>query len=421
MIIIANTLVANGGTTFIIRMSKEYFRNNNKLKVIVLYENYLQEHLDELKKYAEVHFIKNYIPKYQSKISKSQLLPFIIQLKKEKIKDLIGNEDVFHVMGIFGYILAKKIKKITPSVKITIGVYHQNEFMYSSINGYFNNWVYKEMNNVDPKYFIFFNNSMRNAYSNYFNYGFKDSPILPIGITLNEQIENESGYNEGLMISVGNLVGFKTYNKHIINLMPSILKKYPKVKFDIYGIGEEFNDLSSLVESLNLNENVFFKGLLDYNKFDEIVSKAHVFFGNGTAVLEAANAGTPSITGIESCEDPITYGYVHQIEGYDYNEYDKDKKYYKYETLLNELFEGGENERTKLSKLGQENVKKFDIINTVNGFNKINSNKEVFQFKYIRKSENLKLFISFIRISILDVLKIDQRFKYRRNQGETKK
>jgi glycosyltransferase involved in cell wall biosynthesis len=417
MIVIANTLVANGGTTFLIRMAKEYYNDNDKLKIIVLYDNYLKEHLEDLSRYADVFFIKDFTCSFFSLFSNSQFLPFIINLNIKKIEQLIGNDDTVHVMGIFGYVLAKKIQKIKPDIKITVGVYHQNEFMYKSINCYFNKWVYKEMANLNCNYFIFFNNSMRNAYSKYFKLNLEKSSILPIGIPLKHYDVADNHYSEGLIISVGNLVGFKTYNKHIIKTLPLILNKFPNVKFFIYGVGEELGNLQELVSNLNLSDSVFFKGLLDYNDFDKIVSKAHVFVGNGTAVLEAANVGVPSITGIESCEMPITYGYVHEIDGYDYNEFDENKNHYKFDILLNKLFDGGKLERERISSLCKQKVEKFNIKNTVNGFNKINLMKGERVFNDATTFLFFRLFFSFIYLSLLHVLTIDQRFKYRRNQG----
>ena len=166
-----------------------------------------------------------------------------------------------------------------------------------------------------------------------------------------------------------------------------------------------------------MEEYVILKGILDYNKFNEVVSLANVFVGNGTAVLEAANLSVPSIVGIESCEDPITYGYISDIEEFDYNEFIINKRTIKFNLLLENLFSGGKDERKRLGKLNKIAVEKFDISNTVLGFDKVNKNKEKKDIIVFRQIVLIKLLFSFIYISIFHLTKIDCRFKYRRNQG----
>lgn len=417
MVVIANTLAPNGGTTFLIRMAREYHQRNKKIKIIVLYDNYSAEHLNDLKKYADVLFNKDFGGIFFSYFSKSQIFPFISNLKNSKIKEFIGNESTLHVMGIFGYILAKRIQEIIPRLKITVGVYHQNEFMFDSVPCFFNKWVYNEISQLNYNYFIFFNNTMRLAYSKYFNENFVNSPLLPIGIPKKKELFIQKDYIPRLIISVGNLVGFKTYNKHIINILPRLIDAYPDIEYHIYGEGEELNKINELISSLNLNSYVFIKGVLDYKKFDEVVSQANVFIGNGTAVLEAANLGVPSITGIESCELPVSYGFVSDIEGFDYNEYVMDKKVFEIENLLINLFRGGTFEKERIGALCKQGVKKFDISNTINGFDKINEIKNKEEVKFINRLVLTRLFISFLFLGIADLLMIDRRFRFRRNQG----
>jgi 1,2-diacylglycerol 3-alpha-glucosyltransferase len=417
MVVIANTLAPNGGTTFLIRMAREYHERNKKIKVIVLYDNYSAEHLNDLKKYADVLFIKDLASFFLSYFSKSQIFPFIINLNKKKVKEFIGSESTLHVMGIFGYILAKRIQLIAPRIKITVGVYHQNEFMFDSLQCFFNKWIYKEITQINYNYLIFFNNTMRMAYSNYFKVDFSNSPLLPIGIPEKNEIFIKEKFIPRLIISVGNLVGFKTYNKHVINILPTLINTFPDIQYHIYGDGEEINKINELISTLNLNSYVFTKGVLDYEKFDMVVSKANVFIGNGTAVLEAANMGVPSITGIESCELPVSYGFVSDIEGFDYNEYVIDKKVFEFENLLTNLFQGGESERQRIGLLCKQSLKKFNISNTIDGFDKINEINKKEEVKLINRSVLTRLFISFLFLGIADILMIDRRFKYRRNQG----
>jgi glycosyltransferase involved in cell wall biosynthesis len=418
MIYLANTITPNGGTTFLIRMAKEHSKRGNKVKIIVMSDTNSDKHLSDFNEIADVFFMKNLYSKILGFSIFSNLALFLGRINKDKVNSLIKDEHSIHVMGIFGYILAKRFQEINPSINISVGIYHQNEFLYRSVKGFFNKWVYNEISNIKSKNIVFFNELTRTAYTNHFKNSFEDSKILPIGITL-PKIDKESyKYEKGLIISVGNLVGFKTYNKHIIKILPKLLINYPYVKYHIYGAGEELNFLEKLVVSHKLEEVVSFKGLLDYKNYNEIVSKAHVFVGNGTALLESASLGVPSISGIESCEDSISYGFVSDIKGYDYNEYIEGKKSYSYLDLLSSLFESGEEGRRSLSVKCKENVKKFDIENTFQGFKLLESNTES-NNNLISNFELFKLFLSFLWIVFLDFTKLDTRFRFRRNQGSS--
>lgn len=100
--------------------------------------------------------LKTLLVFFFSYFSKSQIFPFIINLNQKKVKEFIGSESTLHVMGIFGYILAKRIQLIAPRIKITVGVYHQNEFMFDSLQCFFNKWIYKEITQINYNYLIFF-------------------------------------------------------------------------------------------------------------------------------------------------------------------------------------------------------------------------------------------------------------------------
>jgi hypothetical protein len=71
-----------------------------------------------------------------------------------------------------------------------------------------------------------------------------------------------------------------------------------------------------------------------------------------------------------------------------------------------------------LSVKCKENVKKFDIENTFQGFKLLESNTES-NNNLISNFELFKLFLSFLWIVFLDFTKLDTRFRFRRNQGSS--
>jgi hypothetical protein len=53
-----------------------------------------------------------------------------------------------------------------------------------------------------------------------------------------------------------------------------------------------------------------------------VLRDAWLFVGSGTALIEAAACGIPALVGIESEPSPVSYGFLHDIEGIDYQESD---------------------------------------------------------------------------------------------------
>lgn len=96
------------------------------------------------------------------------------------------------------------------------------------------------------------------------------------------------------------MVDFKTYNKHIINILDEINHLGYNLEYYIYGDGPERFFLEKLAKT-----KIHFKGSID---LPNILNNAFLFVGSGTSIIEASAGGIPSIIGIESEDRPYTYG-----------------------------------------------------------------------------------------------------------------
>ena len=67
---------------------------------------------------------------------------------------------------------------------------------------------------------------------------------------------------------------------------------------------------------LNLKEKI------DYSKMPEVLKDVYLFIGMGTAIIEAAYAKVPSVVCIESLTTPYSYGYLYEMEDYNFGELD---------------------------------------------------------------------------------------------------
>jgi 1,2-diacylglycerol 3-alpha-glucosyltransferase len=339
-------------------------------------------------------------------------------LSNKKVKDAFaGNIKSFHVLGIFGLILAKRLSKILGNVPLTIGVYHQNEFFYTQYSSNFNRWIFGALCETPWQNMIFFNEANQRSYSDRFNKDFMKSMILPIGIELKDVGSSDCIANRSkfLIVSVGNLLEFKTYNKHVISCLPSLRIKFPNVRYEIYGEGYEFSVLLQYAIDLGVQDLVKFCGYLDYSLFSQVVSRAHVFIGSGTALLESAALGVPSIIGVESIPTAETYGLISDISGYSYNEMGLSFPLVPIEDSIVRIFEMSSADFLRLSKRCVKKAREFNVETLVNGLYEVES-RAITQ-NGITFFDLIKISISFFGIAILDVLRINRDLRFRSNQG----
>lgn len=114
------------------------------------------------------------------------------------------------------------------------------------------------------------------------------------------------------IVSVGRLVGFKKYNIGIPRIIQACLARGVDVTWDIYGDGPLRAQIEDETHRLNLMDRIKIAGNLDYGNFDSTVARYDLFIGMGTAALEAAMTGVPTICAtVDSATE--CYGYIYEL------------------------------------------------------------------------------------------------------------
>src|SRR5205085_6587431 len=90
----------------------------------------------------------------------------------------------------------------------------------------------------------------------------------------------------------------------------------------------QYDEVADLIVQKDLSRSVFMHGSVPYSKFGDVLSDALLFVGMGTAVLEASACGVPSLVAIESCDEPLTYGFLPDTRGHNAGEYSPDAEKY---------------------------------------------------------------------------------------------
>ena len=338
MIFLANVLVMNGGTTFLIRLIKERARRGQRSAVLLLSDRVDPALVETLGHDAEILRLSDFL--VDRGVAARGLLGVFAPLAHRRLaKALAPFGNHIHSMGLFGSILGLRLAGGDPQKQLTVGIYHQNEYLYRPSPFHFPREVQNLFAAIPPENIVFFNESSRHNYSTHFSGAdYQRSHLLPIGVTLDQEpapLPVQPGQH---IVSIGNLFPYKTYNRHIIGVVAALKERFPDIRYDIYGVGAMDEKLRSLAKTLEVDDRVTLHGPLEYSRFREVVAACDLFVGSGTSLIEAAAAKRPALIGIESIEHPVTYGYLSDARGYSYNENMPDVPKASIATMVERLF-----------------------------------------------------------------------------------
>lgn len=150
----------------------------------------------------------------------------------------------------------------------------------------------------------------------------KNISVIPNGFEIGKpEIQKINKDQMPVLITVGNVTERKGQH-NVIKALPSLLKKFPDLKYQIVGIPTDKKKLEKLSLALGVENSVEFYGKVEEKVKKELLSKSDVFVmlsektkdgdveGFGIAILEANALGVPAI-GAKDCgiEDAINQGH----------------------------------------------------------------------------------------------------------------
>lgn len=159
---------------------------------------------------------------------------------------------------------------------------------------------------------FFMNKECRESHSIKWGADFSSSPIIALPINCFYASWKPSGKAKVRVVSVGRLVDFKAYNLGAARIVRDSLDRGIEVTWDIFGDGPLCNSIEAEIEVSGMANYVQLMGPLDYNDFSTTVADYDFFIGMGTAALEAAMVGIPTICATVD-EASRCYGYLHEL------------------------------------------------------------------------------------------------------------
>ena len=422
MLLIANVLELNGGTTFVLRVAREFYKRNQKIGVLVLVDKVNAALEQSIRQYADIYYLKDFTCRIYGPLANTPLGVFA-PVDFSKIATLLNSYNAHvHVMGVFGLLFIKRcLDAVEVEVRVSFGIYHQNEMMFDGVPYYFARKAKKLFASLPAESIVFFNEKNSSSYGAFFGNDYSMSTIVPIGIDIpmGTGAEVLGQAESSRIVSIGNLYAFKSYNRHVITLLPELKKIRPNLVYEIYGTGEYEPELLALVSSLQLESSVKFKGSIGYEDIPKVLNGALAFVGSGTAILEAAALGVPAIVGIESTEQPITYGLLSDINGLSYNELDTAQRTYLMKDVLQSILDSADKWQCAAVACKTKSSL-FSIERTVDGLMRLETlSMNLSAFKFMKYS-NKWAFCSFLMCAAKQALLGDKTFSSRREQGTLK-
>lgn len=323
MLIIYSGLSLGGIETFWVRLAKQRFLEGQNTKIILYtplkFGNYNKELLQQLAEYAEVYYFNDIF----SKLKLNWRFYFFHELKLEKLHNIVNDCSQIHVADAFSGLLANKILyELKLSKPITFGVYHTKEFTWGASEKlpYFeqvNRRFVFELNPNDN--LLCYSKTTKETIEKKIGFRLENAKTFRLGV-IEKPIEKVKVFSLNSTIkicAIGRLTSFKTYNFWMPKVIKELKEKGLNVTFDIYGSGECESDIKRIVSEYP--DYISLQPAFNYSEFSKIVSNYDLFIGSGTAIIEAASLGIPSIIGIESIEEPLSYGFFSEFADYEYH------------------------------------------------------------------------------------------------------
>ena len=362
MLFIYGALPVGGIETFFMRMAKERHRLGLHTTILLLSLPHESnpELLNEMKKYANVLFPDDI---FLNLGKFTRRLPLLVPVKKRALERILENVDQIHASdgmhALVGYRLSNMLNK---NIIVTVGFYHYIKFLWGGDDVAWHEKVNRKFifDFLPEKSLLFFSEGNRQLYIKHKRKKLTDANTFRLGVIDKKDIKVSGEVNLPIkIVAIGRLVDFKTYNFYMIKVLKNLKTKGFNVQFDIYGDGPLKAQIADEINKAGLSESIHLKGTLDYLKFDETVSNYNLFIGSGTAIIQAAALGLPSIVGVENVIEAETYGYFSDVNQYEYNLKGLDLEMISVETIIEDYINMNTQQRKALISSHLECIDSF--------------------------------------------------------------
>lgn len=288
-------LELGGIETLLLKLARELHARGHEVVVIVGAPGNAELER-ELRCVADVRFFPG---------SLIRAFPRLRSLNTEGLRDV----DVLFACGGPQLIVATMLaSRAAPRARILTGVFGPWEYFpaYGSVRS---DWHLADrlVANLPEENIVFMSEACRVEHQRALGRSFARSPVIPLPVDVTP-LPAPRPIRCNVIATVGRLVPFKPYPFHMLDVITTLRDRGVDVSFHIYGDGPERSRLERRIAEMGLDRAVHLHGTIDYSSIPGVLSDCQGFIGVGTAALEAAALGIPTIVGYEP-DEPLSLGF----------------------------------------------------------------------------------------------------------------
>lgn len=159
---------------------------------------------------------------------------------------------------------------------------------------------------------FFMNEESRQHHAIWARRKFAGSTILPVGVRFHAPAPVRADDGTIRIATVGRLVDFKDFNLHIPAIARRLIDDGVAVEWDVFGTGELHDQVERAILETQTEAQVRLAGNIPYDELGKTLSRYDLFVGMGTAAVEAAMLGLPTIVAVDRGGDG-TYGLIQDL------------------------------------------------------------------------------------------------------------
>jgi glycosyltransferase involved in cell wall biosynthesis len=234
--------------------------------------------------------------------------------------------DVIVACDLAALLLSSSLQeRLMPTAKIVAAAFSPREYCWRR-SLFFHPWSRhvsrRVIRELPVENLVFATDGMVRQTSECAGRDFSESPVFPLAIDVqNLHAPSRRPVDRRKIVSVTRLVKYYPHHLHMVRVIRQLRDAGYDFEYHSYGDGAERQRLEAEAHALGVTDAVFFHRAIPYEQFQSVVLDAFAYIGAGTAMIEAAACGVPTLVAPDLASRPMTYGFVQDTVGNDLGGY----------------------------------------------------------------------------------------------------
>lgn len=207
-------------------------------------------------------------------------------------------------------------RRFFPRAKVVAIVCHPNQFEQGGYTELHRRRFRRIFERLPDENVMFMDRTIRDSHARMYGRSFAGSALVAVPVEAPDVDVRARTFEAYSVVSVGRLVDFKYHHPHVIRALATLRERGVPATYTIYGTGQLEERLRLDIQALGAGAWAHTAGHLPYERLGRTLSRAWAFVGMGTALVDAAMRGVPSlVTAMGLTREPTTNGWYHELDG----------------------------------------------------------------------------------------------------------